>query len=109
MRLGSQIIALVVAWQMAPGMTELAENLVHLVTTGHSAHAIDDEQHAPEGDEHGCTSTFHVCQCHSSAPFVMSMSKPRVRTPALHRDSVPELQDLRADGYLTSVFRPPRA
>jgi hypothetical protein len=56
-------------WVLCPGLAEVTENLWHLATTGHHAHALEaGADHAPEGDEHGCSGTFHVCTCCHSAP-----------------------------------------
>ena len=66
MRRLSPFIAIVMVYLMTPGAGELTENAVHLISNGHTAHAFDDAEHEPTGAEHGCSSTFHVCQCCSS-------------------------------------------
>lgn len=55
---------------MTPAAVELTENVVHLVMTGHSAHAFGDGAHRPDGPEHGCSGIVHVCGCHSSVSFI---------------------------------------
>ena len=110
MRIGLKLLVLLLGWQMVPGMTEIVENIVHLAQNGHLAHAIDDAQHAPEGDEHGCSGTFHLCQCHSSASFLSFSIRVDMRELLYYSNALPRLtDDLGADGYLSAVFRPPIA
>ena len=52
----------------------------------HGAHAQDaGADHAPDGDEHGCSGTFHLCSCHHSPPTVLALA------PATHPDDLPDL------------------
>jgi len=86
------------------------ENAVHLVGEGHFAHAAQHEDdHAPEGDEHGCNSVFHACACHAPVSFVvnrvqsMAPALPTVAPPSsLQRAEAPA-----ADGVTRGLFRPP--
>lgn len=101
-------IALVLVFVLTPGMTELAENAAHVVTQGHGAHAFDDTDHAPMGDEHGCSGTFHACSCHASPAFIVGQSSLAVSTP------LPATTSHLADngtqltmGHDLGVFRPP--
>lgn len=60
-----RILVLSLLWTLAPGLTEATENVWHLLYAGHTAHAADQgPDHEPAGDEHGCSSTFHLCSCH---------------------------------------------
>lgn len=55
---------------LIPGAFEVMENLWHLGATGHVAHAADaGADHAPEGQEHGCSGTFHFCTCCPTLSF----------------------------------------
>jgi hypothetical protein len=68
-RILKPVLVLALTWLLCPGLTEVTENLWHVATTGHHAHALEaGDDHAPEGDEHGCSGTFHVCTCCHSAP-----------------------------------------
>lgn len=106
-------LAIVLAFLLFPGSAEALENAVHLVTEGHGAHAIADEEHDPEGDEHGCSPTFHTCGCHAvtspmTPPAEAALS---VRTPAASDTPSPSWGDRcyhgRDDAGL--LLRPPIA
>ena len=76
MRSAAHLLVAVLAWSLAPGVNELAENLWHLAVSGHSAHAIGQgEDHAPEGDEHGCSGTLHLCGCYHSTQAVVAQRR----------------------------------
>jgi hypothetical protein len=104
-----KVLTLFLVFILTPGATELLENAAHLAVEGHGAHALDDAEHAPEGDEHGCSSTFHVCACHSSTCFVMREFKLAVTPPSALPEPITSRgadQQLLA-GYELGVFRPP--
>jgi hypothetical protein len=97
-------------WGLTPGLAEVTENVGHLLATGHTAHATDrGADHAPDGDEHGCSGAFHFCSCHQSlssdlaacaackAPGTAWQPTPHPVSPA-PLDSAPR-----------GVERPPRA
>ncbi|MEQ8280812.1 MAG: hypothetical protein RMA76_28840 [Deltaproteobacteria bacterium] len=90
------------------GMTpsiEVAENAVHLVLEGHTAHAVDDEHHDTTG-EHGCTGIFHACVCHASPLFVAS--EAGIVEPQTRPDAVPgHAGATQADGHGRALLRPP--
>ena len=48
-------LAFVLAFMLTPGSSEVLESATHLIANGHLAHALDDEEHEPHGEEHGCT------------------------------------------------------
>ena len=95
-------------WQVSPVFSELAENAVHFLVEGHGAHALPDASHAPQGNEHGCSATFHVCPCHASFCFLASRSMQNVTllpSPATrHLRGAPVAP---CDGFFAGVFRPP--
>lgn len=102
-------VAVALIYLMTPASGEIVENLVHLVATGHAAHAAHDEPHQ-QGPEHGCSGPFHVCACHSSVAFTGAVAE------AIGSVSVPAAHDVRwayavepSDGCLHGVFRPPIA
>jgi len=110
MCVAARVLVLVLAWQLVPGMGEVVENALHLLSEGHTAHALADADHAPEGDEHGCSGPFHLCSCHSSAVFVSAVPEPHVACAAVAQLSrrvrsggVP------CDGFVSGVYRPPIA
>lgn len=97
-----------VLYVMIPGAGEFAENLMHFAAHGHAAHAVDDAEHEPQGDEHGCSGPFHVCQCHSSVSFLLVDAPAVLAVPDSKQhywcDTVAE-----AAGHPKSLFRPPIA
>lgn len=107
----SRLLTLLIAFVLMPGSAEVVESTAHLVSDGHTAHAVDDTDHAPKGDEHGCSGSFHVCPCHSTTSFV-------VGDAMFAAAPVPVVLDPRltvwtagrpADGYGLGVYRPPSA
>ena len=56
---------------LAPGLGEVAETAVHLATSGHLAHSdADHGDLGNQGDEHGCGTTQHHCDCCASQAVV---------------------------------------
>ena len=108
MRTSLSSLALFMAFLVTPASLELVEELVHVTTTGHSAHDTD-EDHEPAGDEHGCSGSFHACQCHAPVSFLVATS-PVVAKRVLRTTATqwPVTDDLRV-GFSASVFRPPIA
>ena len=103
-------LALVLAYAIAPGAGELTENAVHLVMTGHTAHAADQDGHEPRGDEHGCSGPFHVCPCHGTAAFVVDGVPIEVEAVRPASESITWIvEDLESDATPTGIFRPPIA
>jgi hypothetical protein len=103
-------MSLLMIYFVAPSASEVVENVLHLVAEGHTAHAVADADHAPRGDEHGCSGTFHVCQCHSSVTFLSGTTAPEVEAASEHRQNVyRDVDDARAEGCRADMFRPPAA
>lgn len=102
------LIALI--WFVTPNLTEAVENVWHLFLSGHDAHAVElGADHAPEGDEHGCSGTYHLCSCcHTalgdSTPLVVlrSFEPPDRRARAAVVTSRPS-------PFLGNPDHPPRA
>lgn len=109
MRWQNTFVALVAAFSMFPGAAEIGENVVHLVTSGHLAHELEDADHERQGTEHGCSGTAHLCSC-CTAPLFVPSAPPRPPT-AISRCSMPapSRMELTPDGHLPGVFRPPIA
>ena len=102
------VFALLLA--LAPGLGEVVENVLHLVTEGHPAHAQGHgDEHAARSPEHGCTGTFHFCSCHGSATGLKPARSPRVQA----QDVIATLALPRAGSTGTGFHhvpeRPPRA
>jgi hypothetical protein len=56
---------------LAPALGEVAETVVHYLVAGHLAHsAADQGDLGDQGDEHGCGSTQHHCDCCASQAVV---------------------------------------
>lgn len=97
-------------YAMAPGAGEIVENVFHLLAEGHAAHALADAAHEPQGEEHGCSGTFHMCHCHSSTTFVSGAGAPEVEAAAEHRQPVSwDVNDAHPEGCRADMFRPPSA
>lgn len=108
MRRLAPYIALMMVYMMTPAIGEITENVVHLFTEGHTAHAMSDQEHEPSGDEHGCSVSFHLCQCHGALCFLPSDGAPLVERarPSMARIAHNPPQTL-PSGHLMGVFRPP--
>jgi hypothetical protein len=91
-------------YSMTPASAEIAQQLVHVVTEGHFAN-----EHAAhtEDKEHGCSGPYHLCVCHSTVVFVVSVTltdnEPIIGTETV----VLGLEQAEEDGHSRSVFRPP--
>ena len=77
-RLLRQLLVLVLAISVVPGLGELAEVAEHLVHDGHLPHssehddsAVADDHHDVDTTEHGCTPISHRCVCHASSPAIL--------------------------------------
>lgn len=98
------------AFLLTPGSLELVENAAHLLSTGHTAHGIDDAEHAPQGEEHDCSGIVHVCKCHSSMGFVITCHEAVVAEPKTFLAlSHWQIVGAPASRYITELFRPPAA
>ncbi len=106
-----KLLILFLVFVLTPGATEIVENAAHLVANGHGAHAVDDAEHSPVGDEHGCSSTFHTCSCHSSTSFVLRDTEFSVPPPEPldDRHTNNGCDERLVAGFQRGVFRPPAA
>jgi len=103
-------IAVLAVYCMIPGAGAIVENVIHLVESGYTAHALDDEDHERQGPEHGCSGTMHVCSCCQSPVFVCAKVITAVSSNAITSGILLfEVTDVLADGFPTGVFRPPIA
>lgn len=101
-------IALLLVFVMTPMAAEMAENVVHLLTQGHAAHALNDDAHRRQGPEHGCSGPFHVCACHASIAFTAQSVSVEVAAPDVCEACVAWCyRRVACEGHLTSLFRPP--
>jgi hypothetical protein len=114
-------MALLLAVVLSPGVAEVTEDFAHWISLGHTIHASAEHaahaagEEAPDEhatDEHGCTTLFHVCACHSPAPSMITMSVSWERTQDLTRDVVrgffSATRRVTAD-VVNETFRPPIA
>jgi hypothetical protein len=103
-----RLLVLGLVWLMTPGLTEAAENLWHVARAGHTAHAQNTgEDHAPEGDEHGCSGTFHLCSCHHSPPTALALSAVTRQLSLVAQTRTRSEASFRGPDT-SSLFRPPR-
>lgn len=101
------MVAVALVYLMTPMAAELTENVVHVITSGHTAHALNDAEHATDDPEHCCSGPTHVCGCCHSTGFTASVTEGVV-PPSTCATQLPwTADDLRADGHLARVFRPP--
>jgi len=102
-------LALLLAFLLTPGSSAMVESAVHLVADGHLAHALDDEEHAPEA-EHGCTPVMHTCACHGCPAVTLRDALPS-QPGSLQRtlEAGSAVGHRPSAGHGTRVERPPTA
>lgn len=106
----TKILVLSLVWVMTPGLVEVTENLWHLATTGHSAHAPGmGADHAPAGDEHGCSGSFHLCSCHATVVAELALAPPVRPRNGLMTSVTPARPHRPAEPDLSGPDDPPRA
>lgn len=106
----ARVLAFVLAFALFPGAAEIVENATHLVASGHTAHALDDADHAPQGDENGCSGTIHVCSCHTSVSFLVNNDRFAFAPPLVLSSSVDaDARGEPASGHALGIYRPPSA
>ncbi len=76
-----KILTLLLVVSLLPGLSEIVENVEHLLHDGHLPHSEqhDSEKYAEShedglDEEHGCTPMSHNCGCHASAPAILAES-----------------------------------
>lgn len=105
-----QLCALLLAFVLTPGSGELVESAVHWVADGHTAHSVDDAEHMPAGDEHGCTGMMHCCACCGVPPVALSDARVPVVDSARGVDlMLPLSVGGAASGHGARLDRPPAA
>lgn len=103
----SRLVALALALQLTPAI-EVVENGVHVLAEGHGAHALDDAEHDPGTDCHGCSPTFHPCSCHAPIGVVLRACDLELVVTAPPAVVAPPLGEERAfPDHARGVFRPP--
>ncbi len=103
-------ISVLVIFFMAPGASQIVENVSQLMTDGPAAQASADVERGSHNDESGCSGTFHMCQCHSSVSFLTGSTAPKVAVAPEHRQNVAwDVDDVCAEGCRAGMFRPPAA
>lgn len=115
-------VAFLVVLALTPGFAEATEDLAHYVSEGHTLHAPtvenathedhDDHEKSHGDDEHGCSTLFHVCACHSPSPSMITTWLTFERTREIQDNLLRVLagESRRAvDGVSTESFRPPIA
>lgn len=93
---------------LAPGIAEGAEVAVHLVKTGHVAHALPGENDlGNQGREHSCGAVFHQCSCCAAMTVVASGRADAVEPMPVEKDCAPRSLARGAHRSLEPPFRPP--
>jgi hypothetical protein len=89
----------------APGASEVVEDLLQFVGSGHTVHCSSEHQDEPE---HGCSGFFHVCQCCSQAQALPSVAVAAVQAArCARRQPLPIAAGEALPGYRAPPFRPP--
>ena len=60
------LIVFTLLFSITPGMTEVAEAAVHLITHADLPHHEADTDHEGGCGEHSCTPLAHHCGCHAT-------------------------------------------
>lgn len=110
MRFVSRLAVLCLVGLVTPGLTEAAENLWHLATAGHEAHAAEaGADHAPDGREHGCSGTFHICTCCHTVPAAAAPPASSLAGVVPERTTARVGAALPSSPFLPRLDRPPQA
>lgn len=105
----TRVLVVALIWMLTPGLTESAENLLHLLGSGHVAHALSQgPDHEPMGDEHGCSGTFHVCSCHQTLPTALAVARATQKLTLQTMDSTTAGGSLFEGPDLPGLYRPPK-
>lgn len=100
------ILAVVLAFSMLPSM-EAVEAAVQLVQHGDLAH---HDEHDLGTDEHGCSGTFHLCDCHGVSAVPPALASVVIRSaPAQIFDDNFDLDRWSGLGATAPPIRPPIA
>ena len=104
------LLALLLIHGMAPALGEVVESAVHYAMAGHLAHSdADHGDLGDQGDEHGCGTTDHRCQCCASQVVAPQASSDVAhRAPAARRALAPTASITTADDP-SPPLRPPIA
>lgn len=103
-------VVFVLLLALAPGVGEVLENAVHLLTQGHWAHArLHGDDHYHPGPEHGCSGPFHVCSCHHSLAGSRPAFSPRAQAPKVIATLASPHAGSTRSGFHHVPERPPRA
>lgn len=77
-RLLRQLLTLLLALSLVPGLGEFVESVEHLLHDGHLPHSeqhelagVEESHLAEAAPEHGCTPMSHNCGCHVSTPATL--------------------------------------
>jgi hypothetical protein len=104
------LLVLVLIHGLVPAFGEVAEAVVHYVTTGHLAHSDADEGDLGDQDgEHGCSPTSHRCACCAPQPVVASPAGQVVRVAWMPSRHPPVEGGQMAPRAPDRPFRPPIA
>ena len=104
-----RIVALALLWMVLPGAMEATENLGHLLSSGHLAHAAESgDSHSESGPEHACNATLHLCSCHLTALGLLE--KPAPPTASGHADQfLVQVAEHGSSAHLHDIEHPPRS
>ena len=108
-KLLTRVVAVLLVWQLMPGIAEIVENAVHLAREGHLAHAPEDAEHRSSDAEHDCSGPYHFCVCHVSTPFVVAHVASATAPPAPSAWAPATIVGAVHPGYGSNIFRPPIA
>jgi hypothetical protein len=105
----AKLLAALLVFMMTPGLTELVDDALHLVETGHTEHAAAHDDGHGEDAEHGCSGAFHTCGCHASPAFLPAPEAPSLPESAQALLAVVSPGGGPSDGASGDLLRPPAA
>ncbi len=96
---------------LAHAFEEVVEDIVHVTTQGHSAHAQEHPEGQPGTDdtEHDCYGAVHHCGCCSSVPASLALPLGLRAAALVGGDAMPDEERVDAAGVRRRVDRPPTA
>lgn len=98
------IILMFLCLSMSPGLFEAFEDVAHVLRDGGTGHADGHES----GEEHGCSSTSHQCDCCVSMAATLVVTTTNVGTALFASEGRAQLQSgLCATAFHARIERPP--
>ena len=102
------LLVLTLIHGLVPALGEVAEAAVHYAVEGHLAHTVADQGDLGDlGDEHGCGTTAHHCDCCASQAVAAAPASAVAPRPLLAPEPAAAPGALVSLHEPTPPFRPP--